>query len=131
VRADVLVAGSGAAGLTAAVAAAQAGADVLLVERGEAFGGTTALSDARAVGRAAVPRVRGTTIGTKGGPRTNPDGRALRADGSPVEGLYAVGKASAGWLGDAYPAPGATLGIGMVFGYRAAVSAARSASKVG
>jgi succinate dehydrogenase/fumarate reductase flavoprotein subunit len=71
------------------------------------------------------------TIGTKGGPRTDADGRVLRADGSAVEGLYAAGNASAGWLGDAYPAPGATLGVGMVFGYRAAVSAARSASKVG
>jgi glycine/D-amino acid oxidase-like deaminating enzyme len=33
-RADVVVAGSGAAGLTAALAAAVAGASVVLVERG-------------------------------------------------------------------------------------------------
>jgi 3-oxosteroid 1-dehydrogenase len=45
--ADVIVAGSGAAGLTAALAAAVAGADVLLVERGERLGGTTALSGGR------------------------------------------------------------------------------------
>jgi 3-oxosteroid 1-dehydrogenase len=45
--ADVVVAGSGAAGLTAALAAAVAGADVLLVERGERLGGTTALSGGR------------------------------------------------------------------------------------
>ena len=45
--AGVVVAGSGAAGLTAALAAAVAGADVLLVERGERLGGTTALSGGR------------------------------------------------------------------------------------
>ena len=45
--ADVLVAGSGAAGLAAALAAAQGGAGVLLAERGEVFGGTTALSGGR------------------------------------------------------------------------------------
>ena len=46
-RADVVVAGSGAAGLTAALAAAVAGASVLLLERGERLGGTTALSGGR------------------------------------------------------------------------------------
>jgi succinate dehydrogenase/fumarate reductase flavoprotein subunit len=46
-RADVVVAGSGAAGLTAALAAAVAGASVLLVERGDQLGGTTALSGGR------------------------------------------------------------------------------------
>jgi 3-oxosteroid 1-dehydrogenase len=44
---DVVVAGSGAAGLTAALAAAVAGAEVLLVERGQWLGGTTALSGGR------------------------------------------------------------------------------------
>jgi hypothetical protein len=44
---DVLVAGSGAAGLTAALAAAVAGAGVALVERGEQLGGTSALSGGR------------------------------------------------------------------------------------
>jgi succinate dehydrogenase/fumarate reductase flavoprotein subunit len=43
----VIVAGSGAAGLTAALAAAVDGADVLLVERAERLGGTTALSGGR------------------------------------------------------------------------------------
>ena len=45
--ADVVVAGSGTAGLTAALAAAVAGAEVLLVERGQRLGGTTALSGGR------------------------------------------------------------------------------------
>jgi 3-oxosteroid 1-dehydrogenase len=46
-RADVVVAGSGAAGLTAALAAATQGADVLLVERAGHLGGTSALSGGR------------------------------------------------------------------------------------
>jgi len=46
-KADVVVAGSGAAGLTAALAAAVEGADVVLVERAERLGGTTALSGGR------------------------------------------------------------------------------------
>ena len=41
------MAGSGAAGLAAALAAAEGGARVLVAERGEAFGGTTALSGGR------------------------------------------------------------------------------------
>ena len=53
-RTDVLVAGSGAAGLTASLAAAAGGASVLLVERAAAIGGTTALS----FGRVWVPASR-------------------------------------------------------------------------
>jgi len=45
--ADVLVAGSGAAGLTAALAAVSAGARVVLAERAAQLGGTTALSFGR------------------------------------------------------------------------------------
>jgi succinate dehydrogenase/fumarate reductase flavoprotein subunit len=45
--AGVVVAGSGAAGLTAALAAAVTGATVLLVERGDRLGGTSALSGGR------------------------------------------------------------------------------------
>lgn len=41
---DVVVVGSGASGLTAALAAASAGAEVLVLEKGSKFGGSTALS---------------------------------------------------------------------------------------
>ena len=40
--------------------------------------------------------------------------------------LAAVGDAAAFWTGDAYPAPGATLGIGMTMGYIAGRHAAAS-----
>ncbi len=33
-----------------------------------------------------------------------------------------MGNAAAFWTGDAYPAPGATLGIGMTMGYLAAAT---------
>jgi succinate dehydrogenase/fumarate reductase flavoprotein subunit len=68
------------------------------------------------------------TIGTKGGPVTTTDGVVVRADGSLVEGLYAVGNAAAFWTADGYPGPGATLGVGMTMGYRAGVHAGRRSS---
>ena len=58
-------------------------------------------------------------LGTKGGLRTDADGRVLRADGSAVEGLYAAGNTSASLSGDRYPGPGVPLGTAMTFGYRA------------
>lgn len=59
------------------------------------------------------------TIGSKGGPVTDRDARVLRSDGTAIRGLYAVGNASAFWVGDAYPGPGATLAVGMTMAYRA------------
>jgi 3-oxosteroid 1-dehydrogenase len=68
------------------------------------------------------------TIGTKGGPVTDENGVVLRPDGQAISGLYAVGNASAFWVGDAYPAPGATLAIGMTMGYLAGRHAGRLAA---
>jgi 3-oxosteroid 1-dehydrogenase len=69
-------------------------------------------------------RVLAGTIGTKGGPVTDATGTVLTDRGGPIPGLYAVGNAAAFWTGDAYPAPGATLGIGMTIGYLAGGHAA-------
>ena len=66
------------------------------------------------------------TIGTKGGPVTDTDGQVLRADGSPVPGLYAAGNVAAFWTADGYPGPGATLAAGMTMGYRAGRHAGRN-----
>jgi 3-oxosteroid 1-dehydrogenase len=66
----------------------------------------------------AVPVAIG-AMGTKGGPRTDADGRVLHVDGTVIEGLYAAGNAMAGVTGKAYGGAGGTLGPAMVFGYRA------------
>lgn len=60
IECDVLVAGSGAAGLSAAIVAAKAGLSVVVAEKASVFGGTTALS---------------------GGGVWIPASRAMRADG--------------------------------------------------
>ena len=64
-------------------------------------------------------------IGTKGGLVTDEHARVLREDGSHIEGLYAIGNASASVMGDTYPGPGSTLGPAMTFGYVAALHASR------
>lgn len=58
-------------------------------------------------------------LGTKGGLVTDPAARVLRADGSPIPGLYAVGNTSASMTGPVYPGPGIPLGTAMVFAARA------------
>jgi len=64
-------------------------------------------------------------LGTKGGVLTDPDGRALREDGSVIEGLYAAGNTSASVMGNTYPGPGSTIGPATVFGMRAGRHMAR------
>jgi 3-oxosteroid 1-dehydrogenase len=59
-------------------------------------------------------------IGTKGGLLTDAHARVVRPDGSPIEGLYAIGNTSASVMGVAYPGAGATIGPAMTFGYIAA-----------
>jgi 3-oxosteroid 1-dehydrogenase len=66
-------------------------------------------------------------LGTKGGIRTDVHGRALRDDGSVIEGLYAAGNVSAPVMGHTYPGPGGTIGPAMTFGYLAALHLARAA----
>ena len=69
----------------------------------------------------AVPVTVG-AMGTKGGPRTDADGRVLHVSGEVIPGLYAVGNAMAGVTGKAYGGAGGTLGPAMVFGYRAGLA---------
>lgn len=64
-------------------------------------------------------------LGTKGGVLTDEYGRALREDGSVIEGLYSAGNNSASVMGRTYPGPGSTLGPAVVFGLRAARHMAR------
>ncbi|OBF93421.1 FAD-binding protein [Mycobacterium sp. 852002-51152_SCH6134967] len=62
-------------------------------------------------------------MGTKGGPRTDCDGRVLHVNGSAIPGLFAAGNAMAGATGKAYGGAGGTIGPAMVFGYRAGLAA--------
>lgn len=64
-------------------------------------------------------------LGTKGGLKTDADGRVLRADtGNAIPGLFAAGNAAASPFGCAYPGPGATIGPAIVFGWSAGQAAA-------
>jgi hypothetical protein len=63
-------------------------------------------------------------LGTKGGPRTDADGRVLSVHGAPIDRLYAAGNVAASPYGFGYPGAGATLGPALVFGRRAGAAAA-------
>ncbi|MDO5502085.1 MAG: FAD-dependent oxidoreductase [Actinomycetia bacterium] len=63
-------------------------------------------------------------LGTCGGVRADGLSRALRPDGSIIEGLYASGNAAGNAFGRVYPGPGATIGQGMTYAYIAAQHAA-------
>jgi len=63
-------------------------------------------------------------LGTKGGPRTDADGRVLRPDGTPIPGLFAAGNAAASPFGIGTPGGGGTIGPALVFGTRAGEAAA-------
>lgn len=66
-------------------------------------------------------------LGTKGGIVTDANARALRPNGQPITGLYAVGNTSAAVMGHTYAGPGATIGPALVFGYLAAIHLAGDA----
>jgi len=63
-------------------------------------------------------------LGTKGGPRTDGDGRVLRPDRVPISGLFAAGNAAASPFGIGTPGGGGTIGPALVFGTRAGEAAA-------
>jgi 3-oxosteroid 1-dehydrogenase len=63
-------------------------------------------------------------VGTYGGVVTDVNARVLKADGSPIEGLYACGISTASPMGGVYPGAGASVGPSMTFGWIAARHAA-------
>jgi 3-oxosteroid 1-dehydrogenase len=63
-------------------------------------------------------------LGTKGGLITDSRARVCRADGSVIDGLYAIGNTAASVMGNTYPGPGSTIGPALTFGYIAARDAA-------
>jgi 3-oxosteroid 1-dehydrogenase len=65
-------------------------------------------------------------LGTKGGLRTDERARVLRADDTPIPGLYAAGNASAAVMGHSYAGAGATIGPAMTFAYIAALELAEA-----
>lgn len=56
-------------------------------------------------------------IGAATGLATDERARVLDAQGQPIAGLYAVGNDQHSIMGGVYPAPGITIGPGLVFGY--------------
>ncbi|WP_370324180.1 FAD-dependent oxidoreductase [Euzebya sp.] len=69
-------------------------------------------------------RVLAGLLGTKGGPRTDADGRVRHVEGGVIEGLYAAGNVAASPLGMAYPGAGGTIGPALVAGRLAGTAAA-------
>lgn len=59
-------------------------------------------------------------VGTYGGLVTDVDGRVLKPDGNPIDGLYATGNCTASVTGGCYPGAGASIAASFIFGWRAA-----------
>ncbi|HEY6135768.1 MAG TPA: FAD-dependent oxidoreductase [Rubrivivax sp.] len=68
-------------------------------------------------------------IGAATGFATDPTGRVLDTAGQPIPGLYACGNDMHSPMGGVYPAPGITLGPGLVFAYLGARDAAARAKR--
>jgi 3-oxosteroid 1-dehydrogenase len=64
---------------------------------------------------------------TKGGARTDPDGRVFDVRGDAIEGLYAAGNCAASPSVEAYWSGGSSLGLAFCFGFRAGRAAAQRA----
>lgn len=70
-------------------------------------------------------------IGAATGFATDTEARVLDAQGRTIDGLYAVGNDMHSVMGGVYPAPGITVGPGLVFASLAAASAVRRARGAG
>lgn len=82
-------------------------------------------------------RIHPADLGTAIGMKVDAQARVLRADGTPIAGLYACGNDMASIMNGNYPGPGITLGPALTFGYIAgrhlaegAVAAAMRAADV-
>ena len=64
-------------------------------------------------------------LGTFAGIKTNKHSQAIKNDGTPIPGLYAVGNDNASIMGGNYPGGGITLGPAMTFGWIAGRHLAR------
>ncbi|ALE56962.1 FAD-dependent oxidoreductase [Paraburkholderia sp. RL17-368-BIF-A] len=76
-------------------------------------------------------KIRVGDIGTFAGLKTDSSCRVLNCDGSPIDGLFAVGNDACSIMGGNYPGAGITLGPALTFGYIAgkAVASATLARK--
>jgi succinate dehydrogenase/fumarate reductase flavoprotein subunit len=75
--------------------------------------------------------IESSALGTKGGPRTDRDGRVLDVDGNPIRGLYAAGNVMANPSGMVYGGAGATLAVAGVWGMYAGRAAVHDRLTVG
>ena len=107
---DLLVVGSGAAGLSGAVTAAYHGLDVVVAEKAPVLGGATSWS--------------GGWMWAPLNPLSQADGIIEDVDGQPVPGLYVAGSDQANVMGGHYPSGGINIGPAMTFGYIAGRHAA-------
>ena len=69
-------------------------------------------------------------MSTKGGPRTDAQGRVLRPDGRVIRGLYCAGVAMANPIGTRAVGAGTTIGPNMVWGYICGLSTCAEVSDV-
>lgn len=61
--------------------------------------------------------IAGATLDTRGGPRIDAHARVLDVDGDPIPGLYAAGNCVASPSGQGYWGGGATVALGLTFGF--------------
>jgi 3-oxosteroid 1-dehydrogenase len=68
------------------------------------------------------------SVGTKGGPRVDADGRVFHVEDRPIPGLYGAGNVIASPAGPAYYGGGTSIGMALVWGHGAGAHAAAYAT---